>query len=121
MPSVNDPQVMEVGIGSAFGFGAARSLAKLYDYVANEGRVGDKILLPEKLIKILTTSITDTMKRASSMTIPFTVGLMKYKNSQVRNDFPCFLWSLFSTFELLFFSFCLKKIPKFSSFSESNY
>ncbi|PVD30184.1 hypothetical protein C0Q70_09446 [Pomacea canaliculata] len=73
---LNDPHNAQVGLGSAIGFGTARALAQLYDYIASGGSVGNRILLPADIVKELMKSRTDSLPSR----LKFTVGLMTTKN-----------------------------------------
>lgn len=77
---LNDPHNAQVGLGSAIGFGTARALAQLYDYIASGGSVGNRILLPADIVKELMKSRTDSLPSR----LKFTVGLMITKNVAVR-------------------------------------
>lgn len=63
---LNDPHHMEVGVGSMMGYGSASSLAKLYDFLANGGSIGDKTLLPKEIVDLFSVSLTDSLPSAFS-------------------------------------------------------
>lgn len=81
--SLNDPLQMEIGVGSMMGFGAAGSLAKLYDYLANGGTVKDKVLLPTDIVSKFSVSLTDSLPSAISgeKLRSFSMGFMVEKAS----------------------------------------
>nr|KAG5710444.1 hypothetical protein BaRGS_022262 [Batillaria attramentaria] len=78
---LNDPYQMEVGIGSMIGFSSARSLAKLYDTLANGGKVKDKQLLPQNLIDLFSIPLTESVPpMLSGHLMLFSVGFQVSRN-----------------------------------------
>ena len=83
---LNDPQQMEVGVGSFMGFGTARSLAKMYDILANGGRYRGKMLVNASLVERFQAPLTLSLpSELESMHLdPFSLGFQVSTNAVVR-------------------------------------
>ncbi|PVD30182.1 hypothetical protein C0Q70_09444 [Pomacea canaliculata] len=79
---LNNPYSAAVGLGSTNGFGPARSLAKIYDFVANGGSIAGKTLFSKPIVERLMTPLTLTLPSLGSFRLDFSVGLHVLNNSR---------------------------------------
>lgn len=89
MNVMNDPELQSIGLPSAIGFGTARSLAMLYDYLANRGSIKGKRLLSERLVAALSTPVTLNIPVILAPDQPYAMGTGVETNIEV--GFKCFL------------------------------
>ncbi|KAK7109155.1 beta-lactamase domain-containing protein 2-like [Littorina saxatilis] len=81
MEIVNDPIYMEIGMGSIFGFAAARAPAKMYSILANGGKIGDKKLLSKPLADSLSVPLTQSLpQEIEALNLVFSRGFQVNKN-----------------------------------------
>ncbi|RUS77825.1 hypothetical protein EGW08_014418 [Elysia chlorotica] len=76
MAAMEDPELRSVGLASMVGFGNARSLAQLYDYIGNNGSVQGKLLVSEKQMGYLVKPATCGVPVIVAPDFDFTVGLI---------------------------------------------
>uniref|UniRef100_A0A2C9LNL5 Beta-lactamase-related domain-containing protein n=1 Tax=Biomphalaria glabrata TaxID=6526 RepID=A0A2C9LNL5_BIOGL len=79
------PEYANIGFPSISGFGSARSLAKLYDYLANKGSVKAKRLLSPNAVDLLLTPLNASTPNVFLLGIPMTRGLMVYTDGKGRH------------------------------------
>ncbi|GFO13393.1 beta-lactamase domain-containing protein 2-like [Plakobranchus ocellatus] len=79
MSLMEDPELRSIGLASMVGFGNARSLARLYDFIGNNGSVQGKRLLSEEQIKYLTMPATVNASVIVAPDEDFTMGLIDAK------------------------------------------
>ncbi|PVD30183.1 hypothetical protein C0Q70_09445 [Pomacea canaliculata] len=79
---LNNPYFAAVGLGSANGFGPARSLAKIYDFLANGGSIAGKTLFSKPIVERLMTPLTLTLPSLGTFRLDFSVGLHVLNNSR---------------------------------------
>lgn len=86
---LNDPIRQNVGVGSMNGFGAAGSLAKLYDYLANGGQIADKRLLPQHIVDKFSKPITGSLRSMHNTFAPqISLGFFVSSDRGVRFGHP---------------------------------
>ncbi|CAL1543161.1 unnamed protein product, partial [Lymnaea stagnalis] len=56
--ALNNPELLSIGMPSGNGIGTARSIAKLYDFIANRGSIKGKQLLSPGVVEALMQPIT---------------------------------------------------------------
>ncbi|XP_012940833.1 beta-lactamase domain-containing protein 2 isoform X2 [Aplysia californica] len=78
----NNPDVLQIGVPSFIGVGAARDLAKLYDYLGNNGTVGGYRLLSNSAVKLLKEPLTKDLPNLFFVFYPYSRGLFLKKNKQ---------------------------------------
>ncbi|KAH9487881.1 Beta-lactamase domain-containing protein 2 [Bulinus truncatus] len=74
------PEYTNIGFPSISGFGSARSLAKLYDFLANKGSVKAKRLLSPHIVDILMSSVNKSVPNVLLLSHPMSPGLVIYKD-----------------------------------------
>ncbi|BFZ01415.1 hypothetical protein BsWGS_04454 [Bradybaena similaris] len=74
MNVMNDPELQSIGVPSAVGFGTARSLAQLYDYLAHGGIVQGRQLLSKRQVGALSTPVTENIPVIGVPDAPFAMG-----------------------------------------------
>ncbi|CAG5129494.1 unnamed protein product [Candidula unifasciata] len=84
MNVMNDPELQAIGMPSAVGFGTARSLAELYDYLANEGSIHGRQLLSKRQVAALSTPATENIPVIAVPDEPFAMGTAVGKSIQGR-------------------------------------
>ncbi|XP_005109262.2 beta-lactamase domain-containing protein 2 [Aplysia californica] len=77
---MNDAELRSIGLASAVGFGNARSLAKLYDFLSNNGTVQGKRLLSKDHVKSLSTPVTEKIEVIAFPDRPFAMGTIVDNN-----------------------------------------
>ena len=77
-----DPTNVQVGVPSAVGVGSARALAKLYDFLANDGVVGGQRMLSPSTVKLLHEPLTKNMETFLFAPL-FSRGLFLKNSNQV--------------------------------------
>ncbi|GFR68785.1 beta-lactamase domain-containing protein 2-like [Elysia marginata] len=76
MSAMEDPELRSVGLASMVGFGNARSLAQLYDYIGNNGSVRGHRLVSEKQMGYLSNPATAGVPVIIAPDFDFTMGLI---------------------------------------------
>ena len=76
MSAMEDPELRSVGVASFVGFGNARSLARVYDYIGNNGSVQGKRLVSEEQIQNLFRPATAGVPVIVAPDFDFTMGLI---------------------------------------------
>lgn len=79
----NNPDVLSVGHPSVMGVGPARSLAILYDYLANNGSIKGKRLLSPALVEGFQEPVTADIPAVCILRRPPSRGLLQNENKQV--------------------------------------
>ncbi|CAG5122519.1 unnamed protein product [Candidula unifasciata] len=78
----NNPDVLSVGHPAVMGVGPARNLAKLFDYLANNGSIKAKRLLSPALVEAFQGPLTAKMPSTFILKNPITRGLFPMDNKQ---------------------------------------
>uniref|UniRef100_A0A0B7AMJ3 Beta-lactamase-related domain-containing protein n=1 Tax=Arion vulgaris TaxID=1028688 RepID=A0A0B7AMJ3_9EUPU len=76
MNIMNDPELQSIGFPSAVGFGTAKSLAKLYDYLANNGSINGKKMLSAHQVIALSTPVTQNIPVILAPDNPYAMGTL---------------------------------------------
>ena len=71
------PEYKEVPHGSAYGYGTARGMAKLYGILANGGKLGDRVLLSSATLPKLNEVVSTGMDRVLGVNITRGYGTME--------------------------------------------
>ena len=82
-----DPTNVQVGVPSAVGVGGAKALAKLYDFMANDGIVGGKLLLSSSTVQLLHEPLTQNLEKILLANYPFSRGLFIKKKQVIGLQF----------------------------------
>ncbi|CAL1543162.1 unnamed protein product [Lymnaea stagnalis] len=72
----NNPELLSVGFPSVMGIGTARSLAKLYDFIANGGSLKGKRLLSPGVVEALVQPLTQGLPNLLILSSPLSRGLI---------------------------------------------
>ncbi|BFZ01302.1 hypothetical protein BsWGS_04341 [Bradybaena similaris] len=78
----NNPDVLSVGHPSVMGVGPARSLAILFDYLANKGSIKGKRLLSPALVEAFQEPVTADIPGVCILQSPPSRGLLQNENKQ---------------------------------------
>ncbi|XP_071096578.1 beta-lactamase domain-containing protein 2-like isoform X2 [Haliotis cracherodii] len=79
---LNDPETRSIGLSSFIGCGSARSLGKLYSYIANGGTCKGKQLFPPNLNERLTKPVTSGYDECIATENTYGLGFMFRDNPQ---------------------------------------
>ncbi|KAJ8314686.1 hypothetical protein KUTeg_006836 [Tegillarca granosa] len=83
----NDPSIRDIPLSSNMGFGNARSIAKFYGILANNGKLGNKTMLSRKMIKDLATEQSSGTSKDLGIHITMAKGVFIVNNTK---DQPVF-------------------------------
>ena len=86
MSAMEDSELRSVGLSSMVGFGNARGLARLYDYIGNNGTVQGKRLVSEKQMGYLVKAATAGVPVIIAPDFDFTMGLI---DATIHVSFEC--------------------------------
>jgi CubicO group peptidase (beta-lactamase class C family) len=84
---MNDPQIRAHPIVSFGGIGSASALAKFYSMLANGGKLDGQSFFSEKIMALMTRTLSDGMDRVLQIPTAFSAGFMKDSRDSGRRIF----------------------------------
>ena len=81
---LNNPELLSIGLASAIGAGSARGVARMFDFVANNGSVGSQQLLSANVVAGFSEPVAHDLPNLFFAENAFVRGMI-LRNAEVKS------------------------------------